>query len=336
MTFFFSSLGAIALLLFLLNNCVEDGKIPVNGNSQGGSPGSYGFHPDDIRGDTYDSNSSWGFSNEGSGRGERESENNGNESGSSDSPRRSSTVRNLEGRYGTSAVMEIEDRDVFLDFRFGVPVNNWDDIRSLRIYVDLQNRGDYNSGKVTIAYYDAGFRKTKIVSFDSGRSEGDIRYNVWFNASGKNVFHGFFQDSKGALILVIDRVTRVVGDPDSSENRQDYYGGSVWIMNFRTTFKGRNSCNTEQKYVFQYNQDIPGNCFQMFGHFQCERIPEPRKKCWRMDKGPYDCRTWRRGNGVHTHQAVEPDGHCYEKMATFEGLYIPDAFHINTTEELFR
>ena len=62
----------------------------------------------------------------------------------------------------------------------------------------------------------------------------------------------------------------------------------------------------------------------------------PERKCWRISDGPYDCRTWRKGKGVHTYQAIEPDDDCYEKMAEFEGLHVPDAFNVNSAEELFR
>lgn len=223
--------------------------------------------------------------------------------------------------------------EAFEEFRLGKPVNLIDDIEDLRVYVRLRSTNNKTySGSVTIAYVDWSPEDEggKYTQFESG-SGSDAKYNVWVlrktSSGGTLFFHGFFQndhaDTEGALILVVDRKT-LITMCDNADCAGDPYlvGGSVWIKNFRTTFNNKNSCNNhEQEYVYNRNR-----------YTFDERIPtlsQRNKKCWYLSTGPYDCRTWRSGNGVDTYRKANPDDNCYTKLGSFEGLDLAKAFGTN-------
>ena len=243
---------------------------------------------------------------------------------------KSSYVLEKEDRWGTSAPITITSDSTFEDFRLGEPVNSMDDIEDLRVYVKLSKTSkNYYAGDVTIAYWDNGReRPERIVPFRSG-SGNNAKYNVWFRKNSKDYFHGFFQETYGAVILVIDDITPVVQNPDAPATNI-LYSGSIWVMQFRTTFKKRNSCNNhDQKYVFEHNKYLSS-----IGEETLSTLAERDRKCWFLTSGPYDCRTWRNGNGVSTFRAVNPDDNCYRKMGTFQGLNILKAFDVSQISEI--
>ena len=297
--------AAVSLLL----NCSSDKSGPTT---------TTGFTPNSPTTDNSEGESE--YYDPSLGRGSSSQHSTGTGSGSS-----SGSIAENEAKWGTSAPITITNSLTFEDFRLGVPVNSMKDIQNLRVYVKLGkvSRQKYYAGRVTIAYEDYGREKPfRSISFHSGNG-ANAQYNVWLK---KTKFHGFFQENNGALILVINRITSVRPNPDAPPVMS--YGGSIWTMQFRTTFGGRNSCNNhDQKYVFQYNQNPPGG----------ELIPtlsERNKKCWFLTIGPFDCRTWRKGKGVNTFKAVEPDDRCYSKLGTFEGLDIPKAFGVSAISNL--
>ena len=330
---------AIAVLISLLNNCAQKHRRSGNPNDPNDPTyqnGGYGFNPDELRG-----GESFQYSSDGNGNTHQRQSSEEIE----DPLYKSPEILRWEKRWGSSAALEI-DQSVFEDFRLGIPVNDMDDIVDARVFVNLQHRKinpDGNElsvgyGKVSIGYCYDSTNQCRLTTFDSGSSEKDIRYNIWF-WKGKMAYHGFFLGPKtrGSLILVIDRITNVLPNPDDPDsNQQNFYGGSIWIMQFRTTFHGEDSCsNHSQRYVHVYNQNPSAHC-SSYGFFGiCERLKLPSKRCWRINGGPFDCRTWRKSGAVDTHRAIEPDDNCYKKLATFEGLHIPDAFHVNNKQELF-
>ncbi len=293
--------------VFLLLNCGSDKSGPTT---------TTGFTPDSPTADNSEGESE--YYDPSLGRGSSSQHSTGTGSGGS-------SVSENEAKWGTSAPITITNSLIFEDFRLGVPVNSMNDIQNLRVYVKLGKVSGqkYYAGRVTIAYEDYGREKPfRNISFQSGNG-ANAKYNVWLK---KTKFHGFFQENNGALILVIDRITSIRPNPDAPAVMS--YGGSIWTMQFRTTFRGQNSCNNrDQKYVFQYNQNPPGG----------ELIPmlsERNRKCWFLTIGPFDCRTWRHGKGVNTFKAVEPDDNCYSKLGTFEGLDIPKAFGVSAISNL--
>ncbi len=329
--FFAFSLSLTTMGLFLLANCVQDSS-NAGGNKGGQSSGNFGFTPNAPITEfdsTETGNEGYGFTADsirGSSDGSSTTTSSG-ECGNNNPLCKSSSVLDYERKFGTSAPITITNNDAFEDFRLGEPVNSMDDIRELRVYVKLNktNNNRY-AGNVTIAYDDLERDSFREVKFKSGKDD-NARYNVWFKKSGTDYFHGFFQEKYGALILIVDSVTPTVESRDTS-TQSTLYNGSIWVMQFRTTFKGKNSCNNhDQKYVFQYNKEL------QVGQ---ERLPMPSElkyRCWFMTNGPYDCRTWRSGQGVDTFKDIYPDS-CYEKMGTFIGLDILKAFGVNKRSDI--
>ena len=141
------------------------------------------------------------------------------------------------------------------------PLNNPTDVK---ITVQLQHVGDLRyGGRVAISYTDnniryqgwlesgVGLNSTyNINSRDDGKYEA--QFNYWFPNQGKTVFSGFFQDTIGAVVLVIDNV----------QNQGDGQGGglvsgSLWYKNFAQVLAPQG----------------------------------PMRKCWFISLGPYDCRS---------------------------------------------
>ena len=237
-------------------------------------------------------------------------------------------VLDNEERWGTSAPITITSEDVFADFRLGRLINTMDDIEDLRVYVDLRkdSGGKYYSGDIRIAYWEhdtqgATFRETR---YRSGRGS-NAKYNVWFRKSGRDYFHGFYQETHGSLVFVIDDVTQATRNPDAPQ-QNTLYSGSLWVKQFRTTWNRRNSCNNhDNRYIFENNLD-PTKTF-------IPPLAERDRNCWFITSGPFDCRTWRSGKGVDTFKAVNPDS-CYSKMGRFNGLDLLKAFNISALSAL--
>ncbi len=304
----------VTALLFFMNNCVRpDGSNrspnnPAPGFSvgNGGGPRT-GFHSVDL----------------------------GN-TNSKDSPLyKSGYVVDNEKRWGaiSAPITELESQEAFEDYRLGKVINNLDDITDLRVYVKLRKvkSKNYYKGDVRIVYQDFTYNSSRTaVSLFSASTSGsqhsqdsDARYNVWLEKSRKNAFHGFFEQNDGAIVLVIDEETLIVGNRDD-DDPNPLYNGSIWFMNFRTTFRGANSCNNrDQVYVGDYK----GNLLP---------LSERNKPCWSILSGPFDCRTWRNGDGVDTYRAIKPDGECYTELGKFTALDLLEAFNVSKLSSLFK
>ncbi len=327
------SLSLITIcILLLLTNCAEKEGGPSNMQQQGSNDGSFGFTPGSpIADNTQDStspDSGYGFNPDvPRGTAFSSGSSGGNGSGNKDPLYKSGEILELEGRYGTSAPLTITDTSVFEDFRLGVPINSMDDIEDMRVYVKL-GKTDNNryAGQITITYRDHGREKDfRRIQFRSGKGD-NARYNVWFKKDNKDYFHGFFQENGGSIVLVVDSVTPVVSNRDNP-TPTTLYSGSIWTMQFRTTFQGKNSCNNrDQKYISQYNKETPRS--------PIPTLASRNKKCWFFTSGPFDCRTWRSGDRVDTFRAVNPDDSCYQKMGTFIGLDILKAFGVSKRSDI--
>lgn len=130
--------------------------------------------------------------------------------------------------------------------------------------------------------------------FTSGSSEQEVKYNIWFHKSGEYAYHGFFEDFLGGVILVIDEWI----DLGDGAGPEDKIGGSIWFKNFGLTY-----------------------------------APHPPTRCWFVSLGPYDCRSWKTDRGVETTRAIDPDS-GYQKLGTFTGMSLKDAFNGQTEEIL--
>lgn len=182
--------------------------------------------------------------------------------------------------------------------------------RNAQINVNLVKRGNGFGGRIQIGYIDEAynghiqmgnkFHKGVFVNgddayFNNESKTTSAKYNLWFNKDGKIVFHGFFQDMNGPLVMVIDDVEST-GDGQAPSKAS----GSIWFKNFAN------------------------------GPLMAPLSPT---HCWLVSLGPYDCRAWKSGKGVNTTSAVNPD-QGYIKLGTFSGLDIKKAFNTDLTDIL--
>lgn len=163
--------------------------------------------------------------------------------------------------YGATAPLEITSLDIMEQYTTRPMYNP----QQIEINLNLKKYGNSYGGTVRISYDDYGQRYQGF--FTSGHSAEETKYNVWFRKSGKDIWHGFFEDYLGSMIVVIDGVTDL-GDGGS----EVMASGSVWFKNFGFTY-----------------------------------APRPPAWCWFVSLGPYDCRAWKSGEGVDTTRAINPD-----------------------------
>lgn len=176
----------------------------------------------------------------------------------------------------------------------------------LKVSVNLHDIGSGRyAGEVTVGYYDNGsyyrglFRSGESINEisynDTYRGQSDAEFNQWFTWQGNKVFHGFFQDKLGAIVLVIDK-TDGVDSGDGAGVVITNVSGRVYYKNFlRTTADA----------------------------------PQGVERCWFVMKvgSPYYCPTFLNSKGiVNTTSALYPtDG--YKLLGTFSGMNKATAFN---------
>lgn len=178
-----------------------------------------------------------------------------------------------------------------------------------QINVNLSDLGSGRyGGDVQISYYDnhqyynGYFQSGKGTVTNSYRSNGksEAEYNQWFTKDGKRVFHGFFQDQYGSIVLVIDNSS---GNGDGG--LPQYASGEVWFKNF-----GQQNC-----------------AYPPIG--ATSPCGQSALKCWFIEVGPYDCRTFMSGGTVVTNSAIYPStANGYTRLGKFADLEIKKAFNI--------
>lgn len=161
--------------------------------------------------------------------------------------------------------------------------------QNMQINVNLSKTygGNGYGGSISLRYQDNGI--TYQGTFSASQVTPDsTKYNIWFNYGGKTVFHGFFEDNFGAVIIVFDGVYNL-GDGSPAFNTS---GGSLYFKNFGQTY-----------------------------------APHPPSHCWLVSTGPYDCRAWKWGDGVATTYAIYPESYYYTRLGTFQNMNLYQAFN---------
>lgn len=182
------------------------------------------------------------------------------------------------------------------------PINN---PTNIRLYVELQDVGSGRwSGTVKIGYYDNGQLRTGVFSSENPNGYGynrvsyknwyvgkpNAEFNQWFTWNGKRVFHAFFQDAIGAVLIVID------GGLDLGD------GGGMTELSGKVYFKNFRMAPAPQYYGGQGEQ------------------------CWfLLPPSPYECGTFQVGEKVVTTSALYPSN-GYTRLGTFTGLSKSRAF----------
>ena len=143
------------------------------------------------------------------------------------------------------------------------PLNN---PTGFRISMAMKNAGEnHYAGEIRLSYEDNGTTHTGIFTAPEGRNESypslgqnlDVgkykaQYNYWFRMGGRTVFQGQFQDSYGAVVLIIDNAINL-GDAQGMGK----ISGSLWFKNFAYSFAPQSTV----------------------------------RNCWFIYDGPYDCKS---------------------------------------------
>lgn len=175
---------------------------------------------------------------------------------------------------------------------------------NFRLLVDLTESNGRAGGTVKIGYRDNSQTYTGVFSTDNPNGydynrvsyknwyvgKPNTEFNQWFTSGGQKVWHGFFQDAYGAIVVVID------GGLDLGD------GGGLTELSGRVYFKNFQTAPAPQ-YMGGYGE-----------------------QCWfLLPPSPYECGTFKVGEYVSTTSALYPaDG--YKLLATFSGLNKSAAF----------
>ena len=111
--------------------------------------------------------------------------------------------------FGGTAPLKLRSLSVMSDYT-GRVMNN---PQNVSININLVKAGSGYGGHVSITYSDNGQDYNGY--FTSGSSAEEAKYNIWFKKDGHHVWHGFFEDFLGGLIVVIDEVVDL-GDGQGS------------------------------------------------------------------------------------------------------------------------
>jgi hypothetical protein len=204
---------------------------------------------------------------------------------------------------GASVSFTPDSLTTFNEYVATHPLNN---PKNFRLYLDLYNVGNQRwGGYVVIGYRDNGqiFSGNFSTFNPNGTTHNRVSYkdwyknlpneefNQWFYFQGKKVFHGFFQDAYGAIIIVIDGGIDL-GDGQSMTDLT----GSVWFKNFKLA---------------------PAPQF----------MGNDGEQCWfLLPPSPYECGTFKDSSGrVNTTSSLYPSN-GYKRLGTFSGLKLEKAF----------
>lgn len=194
--------------------------------------------------------------------------------------------------YGATAPFTLVSVDRLMEYTMQARNNP----KNVRVNINLTSKGENRyGGTVSISYTDGGEYFEGF--FTSGESEGDNKYNVWFQKDGKNAYHGFFEDYYGAIVVVIDGFVSE-GDGQAPNSAS----GRIYFKNFDLAYA--------PNPLYGY---LPG-----FG--------SPRTFCWFISIGPYDCRAWPTDRAVDTYRAINPDN-GYKLLGSFSNLDLEEAFN---------
>lgn len=192
-------------------------------------------------------------------------------------------------QYGGTADLENVNIGRLADYLSWTPNNP----QNLKVNLNLIKMGNGYGGTVALSFSDSGqnyvdYFTSKATKYGTVKSNSENnKYNIWFQKSGQTVYHGFFQDYYGAIIVVIDNVQ----DLGDGQGPSDLVDGSIWYKNHDMAY-----------------------------------APISPTSCWFVSIGPYDCRAWKSGDGVDTKRAIYPDA-GYQKLGEFKGISLEESFN---------
>lgn len=156
----------------------------------------------------------------------------------------------LNNEAGSTVTFQYDNIATFNTYVQTRPLNS---PQNMKINVSLKDVGGGRyDGHVKLAYFDSGayyigifnttftgssYQPTATSPVQANQTYHNMyqgmlnsQFNKWFAVSGKQVFHGFFQDKLGAVILVID------GGLDQGDGGgYTEVNGEIWFKNFAVT-----------------------------------------------------------------------------------------------------
>ena len=236
--------------------------------------------------------------------------------------------KELADRYGGELAVFKFDKGSINDF-IGGQINYPPKCPRIVLSMSSQNY----KGDLKIIYTRDG--KEKKISFNSGLSEEDNKYNEWSRGSWREdrrervdkKFHAIFEDNAGAkgpqtaIILKIEDVRlREVRD-----GARDYLGaGEIYYKMFRADTKSDDVCHSRGAYIWTLPQR-----------------PSKKRACWFISHGPYSCLPQgvlpvpKSGKPLPAPPIdITGDLPCYNRLGVFWGLEIMTAFDVRDVRDL--
>lgn len=220
-----------------------------------------------------------------------------------------------------------------------VQVRALNDPKNFKINVKLNDIGSGRyTGSVKIGYYDTGTYYIGIFNTGTGKNKvsypagavgqyvgkSDAEFNQWFTYQGKKVFHAFFQDQFGAVILVID------GGVDQGDGGgYTQVTGSIYYKNF----KNGPAPQSMEKCWFHF-EPSPYFCGAFFPASQ-NNCAEWNRDWWTQERTTckrYETKSCASHDGfcaINTTSALLPNTNGeegYRKLGTFTSLEKLKAF----------
>lgn len=228
----------------------------------------------------------------------------------------SEAYRNFRKRYGASAVLDFNYRNI-TDYREGAEPNY--ELECSRLFLDMEKMEGTSvyEGRLAIVYQGDDPRTGKLSNvvdlYDTGDSTEENKYNTWRGSWGRNPsadFVSIFESTNRAIILRITDIKKV----EVRDGEQVYKGyGSVWFKVFR---------------LFKRRGDI---CYNEGGYVSHAHTPPSSRpdRCWFLDGNPFGCKPQGSGRAVNLRGSLT----CYKKLAEFGYLDIHKAFNLEDDED---
>lgn len=151
---------------------------------------------------------------------------------------------------------------------------------NFKVTMNLQNNGGNRyGGTVQISYTDTGYTYNGTFTAGTGNNVSiktlkdndtpEAQFNYWYQSSAGPVFSGFFQDSYGSIVVIVDKFVSTSGG--DAQSGAQVISGSIYYKNFA------------QSYATQ----------------------SPYRKCWFIYDGPYNCRS----SAIINKTSLVPDGY---------------------------
>lgn len=172
------------------------------------------------------------------------------------------------------------------------------------------NRSMYYGGWFRIGYFDDGAFHAGSVMV-SGEVEKPLRDN-YFQYSPEGYlqhFRGYFTDTKGALILIIDRLY----DSGDGLGPDDLVNGEVWFYNFQ-----------QPNVPYPTSLDAPSYCWELleFTNSRGRRETTPMH-------GAFGCRSLFSGAYPTTLENPDYPDRRYKRLGRFSGLSLKASFNLD-------